>query len=145
MGPERKLWIKLREGMAPYWRVQRIETGTSPGVPDVWYCFPSGDSGWLELKALPAWPKRAATIVRLPHFRPEQRAWMPHIGKYIGNVYLLLQVGSGSKADVLLFSWPQVALLGTLNQEDMIKVCQGRWQGVPIDYQRLVQLLTGTR
>ena len=42
-----------------------------PGTPDVNYV-----EGWIELKNLRSWPKRAATIVRIEHFTEQQRRFL---------------------------------------------------------------------
>jgi len=150
MGIERNLWKKVREGMAPFWFAQRIETGTSPGVPDVWFVIKDGPSprpyvpgasGWIELKALAAWPKRVGTVVRIPGLKPEQKAWIARAGRLTYRVYLLLQVGSGRSADVLLYDWAAVEALGTLTKPEMLEKVIARWVGRPVDYEDLARLL----
>jgi len=143
MGIERNLWKKVREGMAPYWFAQRIETGTAPGVPDVWFVIKTcGVTGWLELKAMAAWPKRAGTVVRLPGLKPEQKAWIARAGRLTYRVYLLLQVGAGRSAEVLLFDWAAVEALGTLTKPEMLEKVITRWVGRPVNYEDLAQLLS---
>jgi len=142
MGIERNLWKKVREGMAPFWFAQRIETRTSPGVPDVWFVIKTcGVTGWLELKAMAAWPKRAGTVVRLPGLKPEQKAWIARVGRLTDRVYLLLQVGSGRSADVLLYDWAAVEALGTLTKPEMLEKVIARWVGRPVNYADLARLL----
>ena len=48
-----------------------VENPAFPGTPDVQHI-----DGWLELKFLEEWPKRAETTVRIPHFSPQQRCWL---------------------------------------------------------------------
>jgi len=48
-----------------------VENPACPGTADVQHI-----DGWLELKFLEAWPKRAETTVRIEHFSPQQRVWL---------------------------------------------------------------------
>lgn len=154
MGIERNLWKKLREGMAPYWFAQRIETGTAPGVPDVWFVIKDdytydnllrSCAGWLELKALAAWPKRAETVVLLPGLRPEQKAWIERAGRLTDLVYLLLQVGTGRSADILLYDWRTVSVLGTLTKAEMLDWATAKWLHRRIVYADLARFLYHSR
>jgi len=71
-----------------------VENPAGPGTPDVQHI-----DGWLELKFLEAWPKRAETTVRIEHFSPQQRVWL--LRRYMacekrgtdhGQAFLLLYV-----------------------------------------------------
>lgn len=71
-----------------------VENPACPGTPDVQYI-----DGWLELKFLEEWPKRAETTVRIEHFTPQQRCWL--LRRFLtcqkrktlhGQVFLLLYV-----------------------------------------------------
>lgn len=67
----------------------RVENPIHPGTPDVNLC----DGRWLELKCIEAWPARAATPVRIPHFTPQQRVWLFRRWRYApGSTLLLLEV-----------------------------------------------------
>ena len=58
-----------------------------PGTPDVNFI-----GGWIELKWLRSWPKRAETPVILAHpLTTEQRAWHRRRAKRGGNNWVLLQ------------------------------------------------------
>lgn len=72
----------------------RVENPAHPGTPDVNY-----KEGWIELKFIAEWPKRANTIVRVPHFTPQQRSWLLRRSKAGGRVFMLMRVES----DWLLF------------------------------------------
>lgn len=67
-----------------------VENPVYPGTPDVNYI-----GGWLELKWLRDWPKRATSPVAIPHFTPQQRAWLKRRWLRGGDAFLLLQVGKG--------------------------------------------------
>lgn len=64
-----------------------IENRVAVGMPDYCYIY-----GWIELKHLKAWPKRASTLVRLPHFTPKQRQWLIDHWNLGGKSWVLLQV-----------------------------------------------------
>ncbi|MDB5177551.1 MAG: hypothetical protein JWN75_1219 [Candidatus Saccharibacteria bacterium] len=93
------MWSALRPhlvgwGLDPW----RVETASKDGIPDVNYTY-----GWIELKTIPAWPKRAATVVAIDHFTPEQRVWGIKRWRAGGLSWHLLRVGNGPDADWLLF------------------------------------------
>lgn len=46
---ERLLWQKFRAALGGKAHLQRIESFTAAGIPDVEYCC-DGESGWIELK-----------------------------------------------------------------------------------------------
>src|SRR5512146_2579046 len=46
---ETNAWGTVRRALSPYGFLQRVETGTGLGVPDVCYCL-RAVTGWLELK-----------------------------------------------------------------------------------------------
>ena len=73
---------------------QAVENSVHPGTADVNYV-----EGWIELKYIPRWPKKADSIVPLPHFTPQQRVWLARRFRKNGNVFLLLKVAK----DWLLF------------------------------------------
>ena len=72
MTRESDFWATVRRALTPYGRVVRIESGsTASGIPDVSYCL-LGHAGWLELKQVAEWPKRATTPLRIDHLTLEQ-------------------------------------------------------------------------
>jgi hypothetical protein len=89
----------------------RIENAVGPGTPDIEYV-----GGWIESKMLKAWPKRAATPVRVPHYVPEQRAWHVKRRTAGGRVHVVIQIAS----DVLVFDGKVAAQgLGFWTREEM--------------------------
>lgn len=92
----------------------RVENGVGPGTPDIEYI-----GGWIESKMLKAWPKRADTIVRLGHYRPDQRGWHVRRRKAGGRVHVVLQIAN----DVLVFDALDAAKgLGFWTREQMNKM-----------------------
>jgi hypothetical protein len=69
----------------------RIESKTEAGISDVLYCI-QGHTGWLELKELEDWPKRASTPVRIHHLMLEQVTFLESWQASGGKAHLLLQV-----------------------------------------------------
>lgn len=65
-----------------------VENSAHPGTPDVAYI-----GGWIELKEADEWPKRPQTPLRLPHFKPHQRAWAIRHSHKGGVCLMLLKVG----------------------------------------------------
>lgn len=95
----------------------RVENSVGPGTPDIEYI-----GGWIESKMLPRWPKRAGTVVRVAHYRPDQRGW--HVRRRMagGVVYVVIQIAD----DVLVFDALDAAKgLGFWTREQMnrIAVC----------------------
>lgn len=109
MTTESALWHVVRRNLAPYGRLQRIESHlTATGIPDVAYCL-LGSAGWLELKHVSAWPKRPTTPLYIKHLKLEQvlflEDWTRHPSR--GHAYALLQVDY----DYLLLTPPLVRRL----------------------------------
>ena len=101
--------------MLKEWDAVAVENPQAcPGTPDVNFVH-----GWVELKKLPSWPKRATTPVRLPHFTPQQRVWHQRRWKAGGAVWMLLQV----ERDWLLFeghkSKKSYGIGVTLNKDEL--------------------------
>lgn len=64
-----------------------VENPCLPGTPDVNYI-----EGWIELKWIRAWPKRADTPVKISHYTKQQRVWAFRRRRAGGQCWLLLQV-----------------------------------------------------
>jgi hypothetical protein len=62
------------------------------GTPDANLCAPGLGELWLELKAVDHFPKGLDTPVRVPHFTPQQRAWLAERVRAGGHAAVLLQV-----------------------------------------------------
>ena len=66
-----------------------VDNPRRPGTPDVNYI-----EGWMELKFLHAFPKRADTVVKFPKFNPQQRVWLYKRASRGGKCYVLAQVSN---------------------------------------------------
>lgn len=78
---------RLREALKGFDPV-RVENAVGPGTPDINYL-----QGWIESKFLHEWPKRADSIVRIPHYVKEQRGWHVRRCAAGGRVWVALEVG----------------------------------------------------
>lgn len=92
MSSERALWHTVRKAWGPFGVLKRIENSTETGTPDLSYCLMK-HSGWIELKHLQAWPKRATTPLVVEHFTSAQADWLDEWSRAGGDAWLLLQVG----------------------------------------------------
>lgn len=111
-----------------------VENPCLPGTPDINYV-----GGWIELKWLRGWPKRAGTPVAIEHYSPQQRAFHQLRWHHGGAVYLLLQVQS----DWLLFDGPTAAkLVGTATREELFQVALETWPSEAAMRRRLVTALS---
>lgn len=84
------MWQKVRPFLlAAKLDPVRIENPIHPGTPDVNLC----DGHWIELKCILRWPVHETSLVRIPHFTPQQRVWLYRRWKYApGSTLLLLEV-----------------------------------------------------
>ena len=89
---ERTFWHSLRAALQPYGVVRRVEDMTTAGLPDLIYCF-NGHAGWIELKALKAWPARPLTKVNIPSLTADQVLFLETWERHGGTAWLGLQVG----------------------------------------------------
>lgn len=96
-----------------------VENLCGSGTPDVNYM-----EGWIELKHKDEWPKRATSVVRLPHFTPQQRLRLRRRWHLGGNAYLLLQV----EQDWLLFDGGTAAVhVGRCDRSTLESIAKARW------------------
>lgn len=79
--------------MGTRWDVQSHEDRFSLGIPDLSYAD-RGVNGWIELKHVKEWPKRASTTVKWKRYTPEQVNWLNKRGKKGGSCWILVQVGT---------------------------------------------------
>tara|TARA_R100000808_G_scaffold15950_1_gene36337 strand:- start:2026 stop:2421 length:396 start_codon:yes stop_codon:yes gene_type:complete len=89
--PESKLWKSLRDGITDIHWV-RIESWSSPGVPDVNGCAEFGEF-WIELKIIKN--KRI-------NLSPHQIAWHLIRSRHCGRSFILAR--EAGKAPLFLFS-----------------------------------------
>lgn len=108
----------MKAGLSPYGRLVRVENPAAPGTPDVYYSFPGGRRGWIELKHLDDWPMRHDTPIRIPHLTLDQVMWMEEETRMGGRAFLLLQI----RRHYLLLLPPTVRLVWScqLNGPELI-------------------------
>jgi len=108
---EKDLWVKVRKGVGPRWRAQRIENRIDEGTPDVFFSIQipgiaTRVAGMVELKSQE--PRRGLRVV-IPHFTQDQRDFIKlhhtFLLLYCNNHYLLFGpttgylVGNGQSFD----------------------------------------------
>lgn len=97
-----------------------VENRCGPGTPDVNFI-----GGWVELKWLRAWPKRAETPVKLDHdLTPQQRAWLKRRSHRGGSTWVLLQC---RREWLLLPGRVAAEVIGTATRLDLIALCHRYW------------------
>ena len=107
------------------------------GVPDLSY---SGNlvHGWVELKWLPAWPKRETTIVKIEHYTKEQKHFLLSRGRAGGRCWLLLRVND----EHLLFDHERAQIVGDVTRAELLpNACMHSSRG-RIDFELLTRILT---
>jgi hypothetical protein len=92
--------MKSNFARMPNVRAKRVENTVEAGTPDV-YIRSTHGSCWAELKYLAAFPKKATSIVKIPHYTDNQRLWLREEGILGGNAWLFVQVDH----DYFLFDW----------------------------------------
>lgn len=81
---------------------QRVENSVGDGTPDINY-----SGGWIESKMVD-FPKRTDTILRVPHYTPQQRAW--HVRRIrAGGVLHVIVQDKTSSTETLVFDGLEAA------------------------------------
>lgn len=99
---ESSLWRLAKKHLSAYGHIVRVENPVGPGTPDVHYCLMK-KAGWIELKAIKAWPKRKTTPVRIRHYSVEQRLWHKQYGETGGRMFILVRIDETK--EYFLFDW----------------------------------------
>lgn len=91
--PEQRLYDWFRRVVGPAAFIERVENRVKRDTPDLYIAEATmALRGWVELKVLPAFPKRAATPVRLEHWTSGQRYWANRHSLHGGQCWLVVQV-----------------------------------------------------
>jgi len=98
-----------------------VYRGGQIGYPDTNYI-----GGEIELKRLPEWPKRAATPVRIPHYKPHQRVFLYRRWLRGGSCWLLLRVEATD--EWLLFTGEQALKVGRVSRQALLDNCHKYWE-----------------
>lgn len=128
MRPEQRMWAQLSKAMGNAWHATRHEDTITKGLPDVSFGA-DGVQGWIELKVLERWSGNPKTIIRLPLFTAEQKAWLTLRGARGGRCFLLLKIEAEDLW--LLFGHRVLTDLGRMTQEEMLASAIAVWDGVP--------------
>lgn len=110
--PEQKLYDWLVRKVGHWALLERVENRVKKDTPDLYISVratPCTDdrplTGWIELKCLDAFPAKATTTVKLPHWTNGQRYWAIRHRTCGGNTWLVVQVG----AEVFVFNAAELA------------------------------------
>jgi hypothetical protein len=90
-----------------------IENSVGIGTPDVCYI-----DGWLELKILAEWPKRADTVVKFKRYTKEQKLWLRTHWELGGRSFLVLKVGQ----EWLVWAGADAAVCGSVTRSELESV-----------------------
>lgn len=103
MGAESNLWKCTRPHLIEIGCfVQRLETSTAEGVPDVWVGYVN-EYAWLENKAVPNAPARPETRVFGSHgLSVEQENWLLNAAQRRVRAWIWAGVGRGARRQTYL-------------------------------------------
>lgn len=138
MGPEERAWRYLQRKGRRKWDAQRHEDRLSSGIPDVSFGA-RGIDGWIELKALEAWPAREDTRVDVGLSR-DQALWLSRRGDAgSGRCFVLIRVGS---KEWFLFRYDDAMELASekFTRDELIDLSLDYW-GDGIDVEELVDAM----
>jgi hypothetical protein len=91
--PEQRLYDWFRRTIGPAAFIERVENRVKRDTPDLYIAEATlALRGWVELKVLPEWPKRATTPVRIEHWTTGQRYWANRHSLHGGQSWLVVQV-----------------------------------------------------
>lgn len=110
--------VKWLKGMDPI----PVDNPRRAGTPDINFI-----EGWLELKYLPKWPKRAATKVKIKSWTKKQMIWHNRRTSLGGRSFILLQVGN----EYILFDGSTGILFNEMTQTTMKTFAIRVWDGYP--------------
>lgn len=118
-----------------FWQeATRHEDKLARGIADVSFAQ-EGRHGWVELKWVADWPARESTIIRVPHYSPEQKNFLLDKGQAGGNTWLLLQIGG----DHLLFDFQAAQEVGQLTRPELVLAADGAVWWKRLKYDELAQ------
>lgn len=89
--------------------MQRIESSTGSGVPDIEGCW-AGESFWIELKAVDVKPTKPGAKAGVK-IRPAQINWLERRWNVAGNAYILIRLGKNYNATCYLVPGDRAACL----------------------------------
>lgn len=100
MSSESALWSQVNGKLRLFGRLQRLETSTGLGIPDLLYCLarptrfkPKPITGMIELKYAHRFPAKPETPLYFEHLTLEQVIWAEDWERAGGLCFCLCQVG----------------------------------------------------
>lgn len=133
---ENRLKQYLVDIVGTRWDVQSHEDRFSLGIPDLSYGA-RGVNGWIELKQVRKWPKRAETNVDLSHFTSNQVNWLRRRGKKAGNCFVLIKVDT----EYFVFSFHTARFLRAgMTKKEFYERCILSWEK-SVDPDQLIEIL----
>ena len=97
--PEQRLYDWMQRKIGHVAMLERVENRVKKDTPDLYIAAQScgGASterlhGWIELKVLEAFPARATTGVKIPHWTTGQRYWAQRHAAQGGCTWLVVRV-----------------------------------------------------
>lgn len=96
-----------------------VENSAYPGTPDINFT-----GGWMECKWLPVWPTGERTVVQMPHFTAQQRAWMRRRCRAGGVCWFMLQC---RREWLLLPGHVAAVAVGGLTRKQIEELATKRW------------------
>lgn len=137
---EARLWQRAKEGLGPFFFLQRVENLVGEGVPDViLHCRKTGVCVFLELKYRPELPILGKTPVFKGAYglRPAQTAWIYWRAKAGAKICVL-----GRSGDNLWLIPGNLALsLDKFTRDDLDREAIWRHAGRGPDWRRCAQLM----
>lgn len=120
MGKEANLWLSTR---ARLWEagffVQRIETSTGEGVPDVWVAW-EGGYAWLENKAVADFPLQDRTrVFGAKGLNPDQKNWHLEAVRRGVRAFIWASVNSGTQRQTFLIPSYDAELFNSMNRKHL--------------------------
>ena len=113
---ERRLaqWRHLAAARIEGLHLQRIESSTGSGIPDIEGCW-NGASFWLELKAVDRLPVKAHSRLTTT-ISPAQINWLARRWSVGGRVFVLLRTGQSRRMRYYLIPGSNVSALTSLSR-----------------------------
>lgn len=148
---ESTLWNSLKDSGELLFHV-RIESPSSPGVPDVYFALGTGVTGWIELKVVPEGHKKILTQgTNTGQLRPLQVLWAEQASSK--NIFTTVLLFCEKRA-ILLSGRDVKSLLGATLEQVLAKALwvgstnpRQRWNGLQEKLEKhgrqtLIQLAT---
>lgn len=91
---QKYIFVPLKKNSESVLKLQRIESMTGDGVPDVIGTNRKGRGFWLEMKFFESWPARATTLPFKSAFEKGQQSFLTSWSDWKFSSFVLLKVDS---------------------------------------------------